>query len=116
MEFIDPSLAPDDTEIPGLAGERTDMAWSRSGLAVLSCLAAIAKKALGKFDAVSGSLVIVAALAVGIGGWSVGLVWARFIARDTLEGRAVANPRTLAITAYATTALGIAAIVLAVLP
>ena len=108
--------ASDDTEVAGLAGERTDMAWSRSGLAVLSCLAAIAKRALGNLNEVSGRAVILAALLVGIVGWAIGLAWARLVARGTMEGRTVANPRTLAMTAYGTAALGAAALALAVIP
>jgi len=29
---------------PGLAAERTDIAWARSGLAILTCLAAVLKR------------------------------------------------------------------------
>lgn len=108
--------ADDDEVTPGLAGERTDMAWSRSGLAVLTCLAAIAKKLLPELDRVSGTAVIVAALVVGAGAWTVALLWARIVAATTLAGRSVADPRTLRLVAYGSAALGVAAIVIALLP
>lgn len=111
-----PDLSMDDNEVPGLAGERTDMAWSRSGLAVLTLLGAVAKRILDTVEDPSALAIVIAALAVAGVGWAVGLAWARLIARASLEGRPVANARTLAATAYGTSTLGIAALALALAP
>ena len=106
----------DDEETPGLAGARTDMAWSRSGLAVLACLAAIGKKLLPELDRASGRALIVAALVIAGAAWMLGLLWARTVARPTLEGRAVINPKTARLVAYGTAALAVAGVVIALLP
>ena len=110
------SSSVDDHEVPGLAGERTDMAWSRSGLAVLTCFAALAKRVLNRFENPSAFAIVMAALLVAGAGWAVGLAWARLIARAAVEGRPVANAHTLAATAYGTAALGVAALALALTP
>ena len=106
----------DDEEVPGVAGERTDLAWSRSGLAVLACLAAVAKRLLGTFDQVTGSAVIAAALVVAAGAWTFALFWARTVASTTLAGRTLSEARTLRLVAYGTAAIGVAAIVIALVP
>jgi hypothetical protein len=106
----------DDEDTPGLSGERTDMAWSRSGLAVLACLAALAKKLLGDLHRVSGSAIIVAGIAVGAAAWIFGLLWARTVAGSTLAGHTLAEARTLRLVAWGTAAIGVAAIAIALLP
>lgn len=109
-------IIPDDEGVPGLAGERTDMAWSRSGLAVVACAAAIAKKTLSNLHHVSGTTVVFTGILVAGISWLVGLGWARLIARGTMEGRTAADRRMIAVTAYGTVALGTVAVVIALLP
>ncbi len=109
------SLRPDvvdDEELPGLAGERTDLAWSRSGLAVVTCAGAILKRILTNFDSVTARIAVFALLLSGGAAWMAAMGHAQAVARTTIEGRAVANPRVLATTAYGTTALAVAALVL----
>jgi hypothetical protein len=106
----------DDEQVPGVAGERTDLAWSRSGLAVLACLAALAKRLLSNFDHVTGSAIIAAALVVAAIAWSFALLWARTVATTTLAGRTLSDARTLRMVAYGTAAIGVAAIVIALVP
>ena len=112
----DPHHAPanialsDDEELPGLAGERTDMAWSRSGLAVLSCLAAIAKRFLPNLNNLSATGWVVSALVVGTSGWIIGLFWARLAAATSMSGRLVANETTLRVVAYGTAMLAAVAL------
>lgn len=106
----------EDEETPGMAGERTDLAWSRSGLAVLASLAALAKRLLNELDVITASGVIVAALFVGAGAWITGLLWARTIAETTLAGRTVSEARTLRLVAWGTVAIGVAALAIAFLP
>lgn len=103
----------DDEEVPGLAGERTDLAWSRSGLAVLACLAAIARKFVPSLNDLSATAWVVSALVVGTAGWLIGLFWARLAAATTMSGRVVANPTTLRMVAYGTAILGAVGVVVA---
>lgn len=106
----------DDQDVAGLAGERTDLAWSRSGLAVLTCLAAIAKRILPQLDEVNGRAILVAGLLIGGLAWVFALVWARSVAATTLTGRRIADPQTMRAVAIGTAFLGFVAIVLALLP
>ena len=101
----------DDEALPGLAGERTDLAWSRSGLAVITCAGAILKRILTGFDSVTARVVVFGLLVSGGVAWVAALGHARTVARTTIEGRAVADPRVLATTAYGTSALALAALV-----
>ena len=103
----------DDEELPGMAGERTDLAWSRSGLAVFTCAGAILKRILTGFDSVSARAVVVGLLVAGAAAWLGAMSHARAIARTTIEGRALANPDVLRATAYGTAALAAASIALA---
>jgi len=106
----------DDQEVAGLAGERTDLAWSRSGLAVLTCLAAIAKRVLPDLQSLNGREILVAGLIIGGGAWTFSMLWSRSIASTTLAGRRVADPRTLRMVAIGTALLGVVAIGIAMLP
>lgn len=103
----------EDEETPGLAGERTDLAWSRSGLAVVACAAAILKRVLTEFDHVSHRALVFGLLAAGAVAWVGALAHARALARSTIEGRTLADARALRVTAYGTTVLGAGALALA---
>jgi uncharacterized membrane protein YidH (DUF202 family) len=106
----------DDPEVPGLAAERTDLAWSRSGLAVVVCLAAIAKRLLGELSKVEASAILLTGLVVGALALGFALLWARAVAGTTLQGRRVADAGRLRAIAIGTAALGVAAIALALFP
>jgi hypothetical protein len=106
----------DDQEVVGLAEERSDLAWSRSGLAVVVCLAAIAKRFVLQLSSIDADVVVVAALAIGAIAWAFALFWGRVIGESTLAGRRVADARTLQAVALGTAALGVAAMILALLP
>jgi uncharacterized membrane protein YidH (DUF202 family) len=108
--------AGDDQDVAGLAGERTDLAWSRSGLAVLTCLAAIAKRILPQLSEVDGRAILVAGLLIGGAAWMFALLWARFVAATSLTGRRIADPRTMRAVAVGTVFLGVVAIAIALLP
>lgn len=97
---------------PGLAAERTELAWSRSTLALMACAAAMAKglpKVTGTAAHPAAGVVI-----LGIGGliWLAGLPYQRARALASRTGaRHVATARELAPLALGTAAVGIAAIV-----
>jgi uncharacterized membrane protein YidH (DUF202 family) len=106
----------DDEDTPGLAGERTDLAWSRSGLAVLAVVGAILKRVLETLEATEAQVVVAGLLVAGGVGWMLALGHARLIAATTLAGRAHADPAKLRAVAWSTTALAAGALVLALLP
>ena len=106
----------DDHEVRGLAGERTDLAWSRSGLAVVVCLAAIAKRSLPELATLDARAIVVVALVVGGAAWGYSLFWARTVVITTLSGRRIADAHKLRLIALGTTAIGLAAAVVALLP
>lgn len=108
--------APEDEETPGLAGERTGLAWSRSGLAVVACVAAVGKRLLDQFDHVRGSALVFALLAGAGVAWAAALLHARVVAAGTLAGARHADPARLRAVAYGTAALGAGAAVLAWFP
>ena len=97
-----------------LAGERTDLAWTRSGIALAVCVAVLLRRVwpLDRAD----HLLALALVAVGTIAWAVALLFARRIARTTHHGRDVMDARTLRLMSAGTFVLGIAAFVLGWLP
>lgn len=96
---------------PGLAAERTDLAWNRSGLALLACGAAVAK-GMTVGDPVPGRTAVGATvLVLGVVVWVLGAWQAR---RRSGPGRTrrVARPADLLPVAIGTAVVGIAAFVL----
>ena len=108
--------AGEDEETGGLAGERTDLAWSRSGIAVIACLAAIAKRVLPDVTSLDARAIVATALTIGGIAWAFSLLWARRVAAVTLTGRRIADARTLRFVAAGTAALGLVATAVALLP
>jgi putative membrane protein len=103
--------APDARE-PGLAAERTDLAWNRSGLALLACGAAVLRGfPPAGFSArhVVGAVILV----LGAFTWAMGAFEAR--RRRSRPGlvRPAATRGDLLPVALGTTAVGAAAFVLA---
>jgi uncharacterized membrane protein YidH (DUF202 family) len=107
---------PEDEETPGVAGERTDLAWSRSGLAVLAAVGALAKRVLDTRHDVKASFVVGLCLVAGGIAWGLAVAHARVLARTSMEGRIHADAQKLRFVAIGTTALAIGALVLALLP
>ncbi|MGQ0824127.1 MAG: DUF202 domain-containing protein [Actinomycetota bacterium] len=105
----------DDEETPGLAGERTDLAWSRSGLAIVAVVAAILRRVLDADR--HGAAVITAALLAGAAvAWVLAMGHARAVTIPALAGRAHADRRELRAVAAGTALLGVGALVLALVP
>jgi uncharacterized membrane protein YidH (DUF202 family) len=97
-----------------LAGERTDLAWTRSGIAVAVCIAVLLRR-IWPIDR-ADHLLAVGLIAVGSLAWAVALLLARRIARTTHQGRDVMDGRTLKLISGGTFVLGLGAFVLAWLP
>ena len=100
-----------DGVTPGLAAERTDLAWNRSGLSLLACGAAVAR-GFTVGDPTAGRIGVgTAILVLGAFTWSLGAWQARRRAGAGLA-RIVARPRDLLPVAAGTAAVGIAAFLL----
>jgi uncharacterized membrane protein YidH (DUF202 family) len=103
--------APDARE-PGLAAERTDLAWNRSGLALLACGAAVLRGfPPANFSArhAVGAVILV----LGAFTWALGAYEARRRRSRPGIARAVATRGDLLPVALGTTGVGGAAFVLA---
>jgi putative membrane protein len=102
-----------DAPEAGLASERTDLAWNRSGLALLACGAAVLK-GFPPADLSARHVVGVVILVLGGFTWAMGAYEARRRSRPGLA-RPTATRRDLFPVALGTTAVGLAAFVLAAL-
>jgi len=101
--------------VPGLAAERTDLAWSRSGLALMACGVAIAKGLPALQGNVSQPIAGVVLLAMGGSVWLLGWVAARRRRHEIGEQRLRATYGDVAPIAFGTAAVGAAGIVLVIL-
>lgn len=99
---------------PGLAAERTELAWDRSALSLFACGAAIVRGLPGVTGGSARPAAGVAVLVLGGLVWAAGLPYARIRSHATRQGRrAVARRRELAPMAAATTIVGVAAFLIA---
>jgi len=112
----------DEGVVSGLAAERTEMAWSRTGLAMIGCGVVIAKglptlslsstqHRVAIPETASHPFLGGAVLTIGVAVWLLGLYSAR--RRRHSGRRRVAVWSDLAPAAYGTAAVGVAALVLA---
>ena len=84
-------LDPDE----GLAGARTDLAWSRTGLSMVAILGSLLREVLATRSA--GQIVAGAMALAGSAAWFVGLRHARRLAGTTSTGRHRAEEHTLTL-------------------
>lgn len=98
----------------GLAGERTDLAWNRSGIAVLTAVAVLLRR-VWPLDRSEHVLALVL-VTVGAGAWSLGLLAARSLARTTHRGRELPEATTLRWVTIGTVTLAVAAFLLGFFP
>jgi uncharacterized membrane protein YidH (DUF202 family) len=100
---------------PGLAAERTDLAWSRSGLALGACGVIVLKGLPSITGSTRRPAAGVAILLLGVATWALGY-WSSHRRRPQPGcPRRVATWRDLAPAAVGTAAVGTAALVLALL-
>lgn len=97
---------------PGLAAERTELAWGRSAMALIACGAAVTKgipKVTGAGRPVIGVLILM------LGGvtWLVGIPLERARRSTHQRARLVVRTRELMPVAFGTAFVGAAAFVLA---
>jgi uncharacterized membrane protein YidH (DUF202 family) len=97
-----------------LAGERTDLAWTRSGIAFAVCVVIVLRR-VWPLDA-SGDLLAVGLVGAGAAAWAIGLLVARRVARTTHAGRDVMDARTLRTISAGTFVLALGAFVLGLFP
>jgi len=74
MDAAPSPLDPDRS--PGVAAERTGLAWSRSGLALLACLAILARRFF-PLDTRADHLAAYLLLGGGGLGWAIAAFWGR---------------------------------------
>lgn len=96
----------------GLAGERTDLAWHRTGLAMIIILGGIGRNAL-KYD---GPLAIASVICVLLGTaiWWFGLHAAHKLSATTHTGRHRAEVRLLTTITIGTLVIALAALLISI--
>jgi uncharacterized membrane protein YidH (DUF202 family) len=97
-----------------LAGERTDLAWTRTGIALAVCIAALGRR-VWPLDRADHWLAL-GLVAIGVIAWAVALLFAQRISKTTHHGRELIPPHTLRLLSAGTFALALAGFVLAWLP
>jgi uncharacterized membrane protein YidH (DUF202 family) len=101
-----------ESRVPGLAAERTDLAWNRSGLSLLACGAAILR-GINRPPLMSTNLAIgVCVLILGAITWFLGAWYAR---RSRGRGARRTSAADLTPIAAGVAAVGIAAFIIALL-
>ena len=97
---------------PGLAAERTDLSWNRSGLSLLAC-GAIIMRGIARPPLTEGSVTVgVTVLALGAFTWALG-AWR--VHRSRTRGARRTTPADLRPIALGVAVVGIAAFLVAAL-
>jgi len=110
MTFTDAD--PDGERADGLHAERTDLAWTRSGLALLAAFAILARR-VWTAGPESEDALAVALLGLATIGWAVGILgWGLTRRRDADPG--ARSPRELLAVSLGTVALAAAGLVISV--
>jgi uncharacterized membrane protein YidH (DUF202 family) len=99
-----------DSRDPGLAAERTDLAWNRSGLSLLACGAAILR-GIGRPPLTTGNVAVGCfVLALGSLTWALGAVHAQRLRRRRTRPTSAADLLPIAV---GVAMVGVAAFVVA---
>jgi uncharacterized membrane protein YidH (DUF202 family) len=110
------SEPPEDEEVMGgTEVARTDLAWSRSGLALAVAAAAILKVVVHVTD-YRDSVIVFAVLIAAAVAWVFAVGHSRVVAVDSLEGRLLRDQRKLRTVAVVTILFAIGSLVVAVMP
>jgi hypothetical protein len=112
-------MEPDEDPSPytpgqGLPEERTELAWGRSGLALVVCFALLARHVWEREG--EAAIVTVLLLAIGALGWAGGILHARAARRNPENRPGPASAAKLRNVALGTAALAVAGIVLSFFP
>ena len=92
--------------------ERTELAWNRSGLALLAAFAILARRVWSDDASVSGDLLAVALLGVACLGWAVGTLGWRLVHHRADEPQP-RGPHELLAVSLGTVALAAAGLAIA---
>lgn len=96
----------------GLAGERTDLAWSRTGLAMIVIVGGIGRRALTAPGVLEVASLVVVLLGTLV--WGFGLRGAQRISRSTATGRHTAELHLLTAVTVGSIAIAIAALLISI--
>ena len=110
-------MTPTDASDPvdeGLTHERTDLAWNRSGLAVVACVAVLLRRIWPLTG--TGQIVALVCIAAGAFAWALALSLGRTLGSRTNEARWRLSQRRATVITMGTLALGVAALTLAFVP
>jgi uncharacterized membrane protein YidH (DUF202 family) len=102
-------LDPDPVD-HGLPGERTDLAWNRSGLAFIACIAVLLRRIWPLRG--TDQVLALACISVGSFAWAIALSLGRTLWRRSADQRGCLSPRRAAVITAGTLALALAAVAL----
>ena len=94
----------------GGAAERTDLAWNRSGLALVVCVAVLLRRLWPLHG--TDQVIALAAVSVGAAAWGLALRIGRNVSRGARDLRGVLGGDALALMAAGTVALAVGGFVL----
>ena len=111
----EPEPREDEEAMGSSEVERTDLAWSRSGLALAVAAAAILKVVVHVTD-YRDSVIVFAVLFAAAAAWAFAFAHGRVVAVDSLEGRLLRDKRKLRTVAFVTILFAIGSLVVAIMP
>jgi uncharacterized membrane protein YidH (DUF202 family) len=98
----------------GLAAERTDLAWNRSGLALVVCIAVLLRR-LWPLDR-TDQVVALAVMSAGTLVWAVALRLGRVVSGEVRARRGVLGAGAVSMISVGTLLLALAGFVLGIFP
>lgn len=108
--------ALEEEELPGLAGERTDLAWNRSSLSHAVLAAAVVRRTWSQNDDVTARVVVLCVLLAGAGVSLIAWWRSQRVTRNAIDGSGLIDEGTLRHVTIGALLTAGAALVLAALP